>query len=122
MHRILAAAVLGTLAGIQAAAAGEPSVVSAVIERTGRDTYIVHASIRHADEGWSHYADKCDVLAPDGTVLSTRVLMHPHVDEQPFTRSQPEIVIAREITSVTVRAHDNIHGYGSKTVTIDVPH
>ena len=122
MYRITVAVALGTLIAIQSALAGEPEVVSAVIERTGRDTYIVHASIRHADEGWNHYADKWDVLAPDGTVLSTRVLMHPHVDEQPFTRSQPEITIPREIGSITIRAHDNVHGYGSKTLTIDVPH
>ena len=122
MYRAGIAVVLGGIFAAQSAMAGEPEVVSAVIERTGRDTYIIHASIRHADTGWDHYADRWDVLAPDGTVLSTRTLLHPHVDEQPFTRSQPEIVIPKEIGQVIVRAHDSMHGYGAKTVTLDVPH
>ena len=37
--------------------------------------------------GWEHYANKWDVVGPDDTILGTRVLLHPHVNEQPFTRS-----------------------------------
>ena len=42
-------------------------------------------TVQHADTGWDHYADAWEVLAPDGTVLGTRTLLHPHTDEQPFT-------------------------------------
>lgn len=127
MYRMTMTVALGAAIAAQSAIAGlamagEPEVVSAVIELTGRSTYSVHATVRHADEGWDHYADKWDVVAADGTVLATRVLLHPHVDEQPFTRSQTKIVIPSEIEQVTVRAHDSVHGYGTKTVTLKVPH
>ena len=38
-------------------------------EGSGRWRFDV--TVRHADEGWDHYADKWDVVAPDGTVLAT---------------------------------------------------
>ncbi|MEL0114373.1 MAG: hypothetical protein VW835_21805, partial [Rickettsiales bacterium] len=59
-----------------------------------------------------HYANKWDVVAPDGTVLGTRTLYHPHVEEQPFTRSLYGVRIPDGVTSVIVRAHDLEHGYG----------
>jgi hypothetical protein len=77
--------------------------------------------VRHADEGWKHYADKWDVTAPDGTVLGTRILAHPHVDEQPFTRSLIGVKILESIDRVTVRGHDLVHGYGGKTVIVTAP-
>jgi hypothetical protein len=43
--------------------------------------------VRHEDVGWQHYADRWEVLASGGEVLATRVLAHPHVDEQPFVRN-----------------------------------
>jgi len=44
-------------------------------------------TLSHADTGWEDYADGWRVELEDGTVLGTRVLGHPHVNEQPFTRS-----------------------------------
>ena len=55
-----------------------------------------------------HYADKWEVLAPDGTVLGTRTLYHPHVDEQPFTRSLSGVSVAETIADVSVRGHDSV--------------
>ncbi len=101
--------------------AGQADVVAAKVTRTGNDTYKFDVTVRHTDEGWKHYADKWDVTAPDGTVLGTRILAHPHVDEQPFTRSLAGVKIPENIDEVTVRAHDLVHGYGGNTVTIAVP-
>jgi len=100
--------------------AGQANVVEAKVTRTGDDTYKFDVTVRHTDEGWKHYADKWDVSAPDGTVLGTRTLAHPHVDEQPFTRSLVGVKIPANIDVVTVRAHDLVHGYGGKTVTVAV--
>ena len=61
-------------------------------------------TVRHDDEGWEHYADRWEVVAPDGTVLASRTLYHPHVDEQPFTRSLNGLVIPKGIMRVRVRA------------------
>jgi hypothetical protein len=104
-----------------AAYAGEADVIEVNVAHTGNESYKFDVTVRHADEGWKHYADKWDVTAPGGTVLGTRSLAHPHVDEQPFTRSLTGVKIPENIDGVTVRAHDLVHGYGGKTVTIAVP-
>ena len=104
-----------------AAYAGEADVIEVDVRRIAGDTYNFDVTVRHTDEGWKHYANKWDVTAPDGTVVGTRILAHPHVDEQPFTRSLAGVKIPRNIDAVTVRAHDLVHGYGGKTVTVTVP-
>ena len=98
--------------------AGEADVVEVDVTRIADGTYKFDVTVRHADEGWKHYANKWDVTAPDGTVLGTRVLAHPHDNEQPFTRSLAGVKIPAEIDEVTVRAHDLVHEYGGKTVTV----
>ncbi|MDH3714929.1 MAG: hypothetical protein OET44_13925 [Gammaproteobacteria bacterium] len=101
--------------------AGEVDVVDARIAESGARTYRVDVTLRHADTGWEHYADKWDVVAPDGSVLGTRVLYHPHVDEQPFTRSLSAIKVPAGIEHVTIRAHDKVHGYRGKTLQLELP-
>ena len=101
--------------------AGEADVVDVSVKQSGKNTYSFSVTVRHADEGWDHYANKWDVVAADGTVLGTRVLYHPHVDEQPFTRSLSGVNIPDTADTVTVQAHDSVHEYGGKTVTIEVP-
>ena len=102
--------------------AGEADVVEVNVKRiTGNDTYKFDVTVSRTDEGWKHYANKWDVTAPDGTVLGTRILAHPHVAEQPFTRSLTGVKIPEDIDEVTLRAHDLVHGYGGKTVKVAVP-
>ena len=110
-----------TLLIFSAAYAGEADIINVNITIAGKNTYNFDVTVRHADDGWKHYADKWDVTAPDGTVLGTRTLYHPHVDEQPFTRSLSGVKIPETIKEVTVRAHDSVHGYGGETLTVDVP-
>ncbi len=111
------------MTGVHAAVvySGEADVVDVSVQQSGKNKYSFSVTVRHADEGWDHYANKWDVVAPDGTVLATRVLYHPHVDEQPFTRSLSGVNIADTVDTVTVRAHDSVHEYSGKTVTIEVP-
>jgi len=101
--------------------AGEAEVVDAKATRGADGAYRFDVTLRHADEGWDHYADAWDVLAPDGTVLGTRVLYHPHVDEQPFTRSLSGVKIPAGVTEVTIRARDKMHDYGGKEVVLTLP-
>jgi hypothetical protein len=84
-------------------------------------------TVTHPDTGWDDYADGWDVVTPQGTVLKrdpedrfTRVLLHPHVEEQPFTRSQSALVIPDGVTQVTVRAHDMVSGYGGQEVIVNL--
>ncbi len=102
------------------AGAGEADVVKveAFGQRDGTWRFMV--SVRHGDTGWDHYADKWDVVGPDGAVLGTRVLLHPHESEQPFTRSLGGVKIPPQITQVALRAHDSQHGYGGAEVTVDL--
>jgi hypothetical protein len=75
-------------------------------------------TVRHDDTGWDHYADKWDVVGPDGTVYGTRVLAHPHENEQPFTRSLSGVEIPEQVTEVEIRAHDSVHEYGGKMMKV----
>ena len=89
-------------------------------------SWTFHVTVSHPDKGWGDYTDGWDVVTLDGTVLKpsssakyTRVLLHPHVNEQPFTRSQSGIVIPPGVTKVRVRAHDSVDGYGGQEIMVD---
>jgi len=104
-----------------AALAGEADVVDAKATRAGDGTWRFEVTVRHADEGWDHYADAWEVLAPDGTVLGTRELLHPHENEQPFTRSLSGVAIPEEIGEVMIRARDSVHGHGGEELRLALP-
>ncbi len=103
------------------ALAGDVEVVKVKIAKESAGTYRFDVTLRHKDEGWKHYADRWDVVSPDGTVLGSRTLHHPHVREQPFTRSLSSLRIPKELMEVVVRAHDKVHGIGQKPVRVTVP-
>lgn len=122
---LLRAIVTGLLLGFAGAGpahAGEADVVGVKIVKEGTGTYRFDVTVRHGDTGWDHYADKWDVVAPDGTVLGTRELAHPHESEQPFTRSLGGVRIPETVGEVSVRAHDKVHEYGGAEVRVAVPH
>jgi hypothetical protein len=90
-------------------------------------TWTFHVTVTHPDTGWEDYADGWDVVLPSGEVVKpdpdspfTRLLLHPHETEQPFTRSQSNIVIPAGITEVRVRAHDLVDGFGGAEVVVDL--
>ena len=101
--------------------AGEADVISVEVTKLENSTYKFNVTVSHNDEGWNHYVNKWDVVGLDGTVYGTRTLYHPHVDEQPFTRSLSGVKIPKGISRVTIRAHDSVHGYGGEVVTIVLP-
>lgn len=112
------------LAGVIApdmAGAGEADVVGVEAVSEGAGSWRFHVTVAHGDTGWDHYADKWDVVAPDGGVLGTRVLVHPHETEQPFTRSLGGVKIPAGIGAVVLRAHDSVHGYGGREMTVALP-
>ncbi|MEA2011281.1 MAG: hypothetical protein U9N78_11305 [Actinomycetota bacterium] len=115
-----AAQATSTTGNTSSVATGCADVVAATIEVSG-DAYRVSATILSADTGWEKYADAWEVRAPDGTVLGTRVLAHPHVDEQPFTRSLGDVDVPEGVGVVEIVARDLIAGFCGETVTITVP-
>ena len=89
--------------------------------KVGDDRYRFQVTLRHEDTGWDHFANAWEVLGPDGEILATRVLGHPHVNEQPFTRSLSGVKIPKDIKVVTLRARDLVHGYGGRTLKVTLP-
>ncbi len=110
---------VAVLAGASATA-GEADVVGVEVNARGGN-YSFRVTVQHGDEGWDHYADKWDVIGPDGTVYGTRTLLHPHETEQPFTRSLSGIAIPAGVPHVTIRAHDSVHGDGGAEMTVELP-
>jgi len=102
------------------ALAGQADVLE-VDARASGGAFSFDVTVQHADAGWDHYADAWRVVGADGTVYGTRTLLHPHVGEQPFTRSLSGVEIPDGITTVTVKAHDSVHGWGGATVEVALP-
>lgn len=105
----------------------DADVVNVRAVQSDAGTWTFHVTVRHPDTGWEDYANGWDVVTPDGTVLKTnpddeftRVLLHPHENEQPFTRSQSGLDIPEGVTQVTVRAHDIVDGFGGQEVVVDL--
>ncbi len=91
-------------------------VLGVDVQKTDANTYTFSTTVRHRDEGWEHYANLWRVVGEDVT-NGVRELLHPHDDEQPFTRSQTNV----ETTgAVVLEASDNVHGTGGSTVTLDL--
>lgn len=86
----------------------------ATIEQVSYSGGRFSVTLSHADSGWDDYADGWRIELADGTVLGTRVLAHPHEDEQPFTRSS-NINVPDNVTEVFVRASTTTGGWANNT-------
>jgi hypothetical protein len=95
----------------QAMTAASADVVS--VEVSGQaGAYQFSVGIKSPDTGCVQYADWWEVVSLDGKLLYRRVLLHSHVDEQPFVRSGGPVPIPPD-TVVWVRAHMQPGGYGA---------
>ena len=103
-----------------AASAGEADVVKAECKASGDSQFICTATVRHGDEGWNHYADRWEILSPDGEILAVRVLAHPHENEQPFARSLSTSAILPQMKYIVIRARDSVHGFGGVQATVKI--
>lgn len=99
---------------------GCANVVDVEIAQDGDGSFTFHVTIASADEGWEKYADQWIVRDPAGAVLGTRTLTHPHVDEQPFTRSLAGVHVPADVSVVEVAARDSIEGFCGETLSTDV--
>jgi len=100
--------------------AGNVDVVDVSIEDLGANRFRINVTLQHADTGWDHYADRWDVLDETGETLGERVLAHPHVNEQPFTRSL-SLTIPETVKVITLRGNDSVHGAEGITMEIAIP-
>ena len=110
---------LALLWGLVPAFAGDVEVQKAVFSKRGSN-WSVSTTLKHADTGWDHYADAWRVVDDTGKIFGTRKLLHPHEQEQPFTRSLSGVTIPTDTTIVYVEAHDSVHGWSSQRLRVDL--
>ena len=91
---------------------------AAAVQLDGAWTFEV--TVSSADTGWEKYADSWEVRTTDGTILGERILAHPHVDEQPFTRSLTGVSIPDDVGTVLLVAHDSVSGFCGAEFMLDV--
>jgi hypothetical protein len=99
--------------------AGEAKIIDVKVECSSSCTFSV--TLEHSDEGWDHYANQWDVVTLDGSLLKSRVLYHPHENEQPFTRSLSGVKIPTGTKAVKIRAKDSKHGYSAEEYIVQLP-
>jgi len=92
------------------AMADDPQVIDVEVENRGTG-WTFHVTLAHPDSGWDHYADGWEVRDSQGNSLGLRVLHHPHVEEQPFTRSLSNVVIPEGTTEVFVVPRCSVDGW-----------
>ena len=100
--------------------AADPAVIERIEVTPQGDAWRFDVTLSHGDTGWDDYADGWRVELEDGTVLATRTLLHPHVNEQPFTRSQAGEAIPDDTGKVFIRASTNVDGWHSDRVAFVV--
>lgn len=83
-------------------------------------TWKIAVTLEHPDSGWEHYANAWRVVDADGNELAKRVLVHPHVNEQPFTRKLDFAKLPEDIKRVYVEASDTVHGWSSDRLEVDL--
>ena len=101
------------------AQAGDVNIRYVELQRTSGD-WTANVTLEHGDTGWKHYADAWRVVDSKGNELGKRTLWHPHVDEQPFTRSLSGIKIPAKTKMVYIEAHDKVHGWSKDRVMVDL--
>ncbi len=91
----------------------DDAVIENVEARNASGGWSFSVTLSHPDTGWDDYADGWRVVLADGTELGMRVLHHPHVNEQPFTRSLSGVAIPDGVDEVFVEARTNADGWGA---------
>lgn len=101
--------------------ADSPQVVATSATRDADGSWTISVSLRHPDTGWDHFANAWQVLTPDGTVIGYRELTHPHVDEQPFTRSLSGVQIPGDLRAVLIQPHCTMDGWAAAPTMLVLP-
>ena len=103
------------------AVAGDADVIAVRTRQSAPRVFDFDVTVRSKDTGWDRYADMMQAVAPDGTVLGTRVLDHPHDDEQPFTRDLYGIRVPAGVAEITIRARFKPSGFNGEVYKFVLP-
>lgn len=99
-----------TLRSPAIAASNQSAKVMDVSVTGEANNYTFAVTISSPDTGCDSYADWWEVITPEGELLYRRVLLHSHVDEQPFTRTGGTVEVDPEQNFI-VRVHMSDRGY-----------
>lgn len=110
----------GTTTITQTALQKYPDVVSVDVDFESDGRYRFEVTISSPYDSPDRYADAWRILAPDGTQLAIRELLHDHGGEQPFTRSLSGVELPEGIQTVTVEGRDLENGWGGATIDVDL--
>ena len=94
-------------------ALADDAVIERAEARASGESWTFSVTLSHGDTGWDDYADGWRVVLEDGTELGYRELLHPHVDEQPFTRSLSGVSVPEGTGRVFIEARTNTDGWGA---------
>ena len=84
--------------------ASDSKILNASAELTSAQKFNISVTVEHADEGWNHYANAWRIYSMDGKLIGERILYHPHVEEQPFTRNLLGVSVPLEVKEVMIVA------------------
>ncbi|MBE9097977.1 hypothetical protein [Vacuolonema iberomarrocanum] len=95
----------------------DPFAEVTAVETYSQDgsSYTFSVTLASPDTGCEQYANWWEVLTVDGELLYRRILVHSHVEEQPFTRSGGPVTIEPD-EIVIVRGHMDPAGYGTQAM------
>jgi hypothetical protein len=119
MIKRFALVLLLSLLVAQIAAANQVEIINVMLEPSA-NRWTFHVTLKHDDTGWEHYADDWRIVDAKGHVIGERKLWHPHVGEQPFTRTLANVLIPKGTEIVYIEAHDKVHGWSKQRVRIDM--
>lgn len=114
-------ALLTALATSTAALAEPPKITKVEATRAGMG-WRVDVTVKHPDTGWEHFADGWALLDEAGNQIAFRELMHPHVEEQPFTRSLRNVMVPDGTTTIWVRARCSTDGWSTERTEVTLSH
>lgn len=112
MRLILALVLFGS------SALADAPVVEAAKATQINGSWRFDVTLSHPDTGWDHYADGWAVEDAQGNRLGLRPLGHPHVAEQPFTRSLGGVDVPETAGSVFIRARCIVDGWSDQVFEV----
>ena len=108
------------LIALSAQARADPAQIVAVRAEASGERWRFDVTLAHGDTGWDDYADGWAIEDAAGTELGFRLLVHPHVNEQPFSRSLGGVAIPADVKKVFIRPRD-LTGFSSDLFEVPLP-
>lgn len=102
------------------AALADPAKINSVRSSKESGLWRFDVTISHADTGWEHFADAWRILDADNNQIAIRELIHPHVDEQPLTRSLSGVTLPDGLTEVGLQVRDTVAGWSPDIMRVQL--